>query len=375
MAACHVATHTASSAGNGSLFAQCAEQRRTTPARCRRGDSCARQALLRTSVVVSFSPCSAPSRERKKRNEKVSMTKTRSLTRGRFLSGQRLTAKPLRAEPRSGNKGTCGARAALNDIPKQFREENLREGLTENFKNVPEFLYGLNPSQINMFVPEDGPVRRKTVTPEMITSAAAYREGGGMHSLFGVQDKSRLSMSVSMYAGGGYGRPKTSPPDLPSLLLDARICYLGMPIVPAVTELIIAELLWLNYDNPSKPIYFYINSPGTQNDQRESIGFETEAYAIADTMNAKELHANTCYYVDLLARGTGKKPEDLYIEIQRPSYFWPEEAIEYGLIDKIIQDRDVRMEKINYDEMLAQQKAIRGPGRPGAPMVQQGPPA
>lgn len=43
---------------------------------------------------------------------------------------------------------------------------------------------------------------------------------------------SRLSMSVSMYrgGGGGYGRPKTAPPDLPSLLLDSRICYLGMPV-------------------------------------------------------------------------------------------------------------------------------------------------
>ena len=43
---------------------------------------------------------------------------------------------------------------------------------------------------------------------------------------------SKYSMSVSMYRGGarGYGRPRTAPPDLPSLLLDARICYLGMPV-------------------------------------------------------------------------------------------------------------------------------------------------
>ena len=42
----------------------------------------------------------------------------------------------------------------------------------------------------------------------------------------------KYSMSVSMYRGGarGYGRPRTAPPDLPSLLLDARICYLGMPV-------------------------------------------------------------------------------------------------------------------------------------------------
>ena len=40
---------------------------------------------------------------------------------------------------------------------------------------------------------------------------------------------------------------KSPPPDLPSLMLDARIVYLGMPLVSAVTELIIAELLYLQY--------------------------------------------------------------------------------------------------------------------------------
>lgn len=48
-------------------------------------------------------------------------------------------------------------------------------------------------------------------------------------------DPRRYSMSVQMYRGGGGGgggsaRPRTAPPDLPSLLLDARICYLGMPV-------------------------------------------------------------------------------------------------------------------------------------------------
>ena len=54
------------------------------------------------------------------------------------------------------------------------------------------------------------------------------------------------------------------PPDLPSLLLNNRIVYLGMPIVPQVTELIIAELLFLQYDSTEKPILMYINSPGVE---------------------------------------------------------------------------------------------------------------
>jgi ATP-dependent Clp endopeptidase proteolytic subunit ClpP len=74
------------------------------------------------------------------------------------------------------------------------------------------------------------------------------------------------------------------PPDLPSLLLHNRIVYLGMPLVPAVTELIIAELLYLNFESSTKPIYMYINTPGTSTPDGRSVGFETEAFAIADCM-------------------------------------------------------------------------------------------
>ena len=60
-------------------------------------------------------------------------------------------------------------------------------------------------------------------------------------------------------------------PDLPSLLLKERIVYLGLPLFSDddakrqlgmdVTELIIAQ--YLEFEDPEKPIYFYINSTGT----------------------------------------------------------------------------------------------------------------
>jgi ATP-dependent Clp protease protease subunit len=53
-----------------------------------------------------------------------------------------------------------------------------------------------------------------------------------------------------------------TPPDLPSYLFKERIVYLGMSFVPAVTELMLAELLYLQYENPNRPIYMYINSTG-----------------------------------------------------------------------------------------------------------------
>jgi ATP-dependent Clp endopeptidase proteolytic subunit ClpP len=80
-------------------------------------------------------------------------------------------------------------------------------------------------------------------------------------------------------------------PDLPSLLLKERIVYLGLPLFSQdelkqqvgldVTELIIAQLLYLQFDDPDKPVYFYINSGGNI----EGGTFETEAFAICDTLN------------------------------------------------------------------------------------------
>ena len=83
-----------------------------------------------------------------------------------------------------------------------------------------------------------------------------------------------------------------TPPDLPSYLFKERIVYLvslllrlslllscdaqvqgnnmgmcslqGMSLVPAVTELLLAELLYLQYDNPTRPVFMYINSAGVQ---------------------------------------------------------------------------------------------------------------
>ncbi|KAM0007235.1 putative endopeptidase Clp [Helianthus debilis subsp. tardiflorus] len=317
----------------------------------------------------------------------------------------------------------------LDYIPKQFREGNLKDGLMENFKNVPQYLYGLSPSQMDMFMTEDNPVRRQaeSVTEETISSSHNYLNHGGMWSLSGMHDKgpAKYSMSVSMYRGGGRaaGRPRSAPPDLPSLLLDARICYLGMPIVPAVTELLVAQFMWLDYDNPSKPIYLYINSSGTQNDKMETVGSETEAYAIADIMaycksevytvncgmafgqaamllslgtkgyralqpnsstklylpkvtrssgaaidmwiKAKELDTNTDYMLELLEKGIGKPKDEIRNDIMRPKYFQAQDAIDYGIADKIISSRDNAFEKRNYDEILAQSKAARRAAGPG----------
>eukprot|EP00752_Nemacystus_decipiens_P018723 g16786.t1 len=184
------------------------------------------------------------------------------------------------------------------------------------------------------------------------------------------------------------------PPDLPSLLLHNRIVYLGMPLVPAVTELIIAELLYLNYESASKPVYMYINTPGTSTPDGRAIGFETEAFAISDCMSyikppvytigvgqafglgamllasgekghrsalpnasimlhqprsmargqasdiaikAKEVMANRKTATQMLAEACGKPFDEVLEDSSRTFYMSPDEAVEYGLIDKVLR--------------------------------------
>lgn len=196
----------------------------------------------------------------------------------------------------------------------------------------------------------------------------------------------------SPYYGDSYFR--TPPPDLPSLLLKERIVYLGMPLVPAVTELIVAELLYLQYEDPEKPIRIYINSTGTSSYSGEPVGFETEAFAICDTIRyikppvhticigsamgmaamllssgtkgfraslpnativlhqpksyargqatdiqirAKEVLANKMTMLDILAQNTGQPIEKITKDMDRLFYMTPEEAREYGLIDRVLE--------------------------------------
>jgi hypothetical protein len=69
--------------------------------------------------------------------------------------------------------------SSFDHIPKHFRGDHLTEGLSENFKNVPRHLYGLNPAQMDMFMNEDSPMKRQAerVTEDSISSAQNYKEG------------------------------------------------------------------------------------------------------------------------------------------------------------------------------------------------------
>ncbi len=72
--------------------------------------------------------------------------------------------------------------------------------------------------------------------------------------------------------------------DIYSRLLKDRIVFLGMPIDDQVANLVIAQLLYLEAENPKKDIYLYINSPG---------GYLTSGLAIYDTIQYIRPDVNT----------------------------------------------------------------------------------
>jgi ATP-dependent Clp protease, protease subunit len=213
------------------------------------------------------------------------------------------------------------------------------------------------------------------------------------------------AVSAPYYEGGG-ATFRTPPPDLPSLLLKERIVYLGLPLFSDddakrqmgidVTELIIAQLLYLEFDNPEKPIFFYINSTGTSWYSGDAIGFETEAFAICDTIRyvkppvhticigqamgtaamilsagtkgqraalphasivlhqprsgargqatdiqirAKEVLQNKHTMLEIFAENTGRSIEQLSRDSDRMTYFTPSQALDYGLIDRVLSSR------------------------------------
>ncbi len=175
--------------------------------------------------------------------------------------------------------------------------------------------------------------------------------------------------------------------DIFSRLLMDRIVFMGTPINDDVSNIIIAQLLFLEADNPERDIYLYINSPG---------GIISSSFAIYDTMQHIQAPVNTiCMGMAasagsfLLAAGapgkraalphsrimmhqpsggyqgtaadieiqakeilylrnklnelysvhTGKSPDDIEQDIDRDRFMSAEEALAYGIIDKVIQKR------------------------------------
>ena len=175
--------------------------------------------------------------------------------------------------------------------------------------------------------------------------------------------------------------------DIYSRLLKERVVFMVGPVNDATANLVVAQLLFLESENPDKDIFLYINSPG---------GSVTAGMGIYDTMqfikpdvstlcigqaasmgafllaagakgkrfalpNSRamihqplggfqgqasdiEIHAKEILYLrsrlnDLLAKHTGQPLETIERDTDRDFFMGADEAVKYGLVDKVLANR------------------------------------
>ncbi|HYT47165.1 MAG TPA: ATP-dependent Clp endopeptidase proteolytic subunit ClpP [Burkholderiales bacterium] len=176
--------------------------------------------------------------------------------------------------------------------------------------------------------------------------------------------------------------------DIYSRLLKERVVFLVGPVTEITANLIVAQLLFLESENPDKDIFFYINSPG---------GSVSAGLAIYDTMqfikpdvstlcvgqaasmgalllaagdkdkrfclpNSRvmihqpmggfqgqatdiEIHAKEILYLrsrlnEILAKHTGKPIDVIAHDTERDFFLGAEDSVKYGLVDKVLVSRE-----------------------------------
>jgi ATP-dependent Clp protease, protease subunit len=173
--------------------------------------------------------------------------------------------------------------------------------------------------------------------------------------------------------------------DIFSRLLNERIIFVGSPIDDQVANLVVAQLLHLESADPDKDISIYVNSPGGSiyaglaiydtmqfikpevsticcgiamsmgsllltagapgkrfslpNSRilihQPSAGFEGMATDIE--IHAREIMKTRARIDEIYAHHTGQPVEQVHTDMERDRFFKPDQAVEYGLIDKVIE--------------------------------------
>ena len=175
--------------------------------------------------------------------------------------------------------------------------------------------------------------------------------------------------------------------DIYSRLLKERVVFLVGPVNDAAANLIVAQMLFLESENPDKDIHFYINSPGGSVSAGMAI-FDTMQFVkpdvstlcvgMAASMGAfllaagakgkrfalpnstvmihqpsggfqgqvSDIERHAQYVIDLkkrfvrlMSEFTGRSEEQVERDHDRDKFLWAEDAREYGIVDKVLQKR------------------------------------
>ena len=177
--------------------------------------------------------------------------------------------------------------------------------------------------------------------------------------------------------------------DIYSRLLKERVIFLVGPVNDITANLVVAQLLFLEAENPDKDVHFYINSPGGSvsaglsvydtiqfikpdvstlcmgqacsmgsfllaagtNGKRFALpnsrvmihqpmgGFQGQASDIA--IHAKEILSLRAKLNEIMAHHTGQPIERIERDTDRDNFLSAQEAAEYGLIDKVLVSREM----------------------------------
>ena len=177
--------------------------------------------------------------------------------------------------------------------------------------------------------------------------------------------------------------------DIYSRLLNERIVFLGTPVAADVANLIVAQMIHLESEDPDKDISLYINSPGGEvyaglaiYDTMQFIrpAVQTICFGMAMSMaavllaagapgkrlalpNTKvmihqgsagfqgqptdiEIHAREVLDLrrrmdEVLAHHTGRTVEEIHLDTERDRFMSAEEARDYGLVDGVVEAREL----------------------------------
>ncbi len=176
--------------------------------------------------------------------------------------------------------------------------------------------------------------------------------------------------------------------DIFSRLLKDRIIFLGEDVNPTTASLVVAQLLFLESEDPTKDIHLYINSPGGEVNSGFAI-YDTMQYVKCDVSTicvglaasmgafllaggakgkrfalpnaeimihqpsggakgqateieiaAKNILRTKQRLNEILAKNTGKPIDVVAKDTDRDYFMTADEALEYGLIDQIVQKRE-----------------------------------